>query len=204
MIKRFDNRIIFGVLMLLGGALLLLQTLGYLTDASDWFWGVIFVVAGAAFLTVLFSGQWWAVFPGMTLLALGVTALLPPSLEHYEGLTFLGGLGLAFWIVYFMNRSSWWALIPAGILTTLAVISVLPDRVIGLETGGLFFIGMAITFLLVALLAGHRWAYYPAAVLSVMGLLITASWMSFANYVWAAALIIAGGYLIFKYVTNRA
>lgn len=201
--KRFDPRIAFGVVLLLAGALLLLQTLGVLRDADNWFWGALFLLAGGAFMSLLFSGQWWAVFPGMTLLALGVASLLPDSLDNYEGLVFLGGIGGAFWIVYLMDRSNWWALIPAGVMTTLGIVSTLPDRLSGLETGGFFFLGLAITFLLVALLAGQRWGYYPAAALGIFGLLVTASLMSIANYIWAAALFAAGGYLIFRYATNR-
>lgn len=201
--KRFDPRIVFGVVLLLAGGLLLMQALGVLQEANNWFWGALFLLAGGAFMSLLFSGYWWAVFPGMTLLALGVTALLPEAWDNYEGLVFLGGIGLAFWIVYFMDRSSWWALIPAGVMTTLGIVSALPDRVSGLETGGFFFLGLAVTFLLVALLAGLRWAYYPAAVLGIFGLLVTASLMSIANYLWAAVLIAAGGYLIYKYATNR-
>jgi hypothetical protein len=201
--KRFDSRIILGVVLLMAGGLLLLQALGYLHNANDWFWGAFFLIAGAAFMSLLFSGHWWGVFPGMTLLALGVTILLPESLDDFGGMAFLGGIGIAFWIVYFMDRTNWWALIPAGVLTTLAVITVLPGRVAGIETGGFLFVGLALTFLLVALLAGMRWAYWPAAALGVMGLLMAASAMSFANYLWAFALIAAGGYLIFKFVTNR-
>jgi hypothetical protein len=201
--KRFDYRIILGVVLLLAGGLLLLQSMGYLSDANDWFWGAFFLIAGGAFMSLVFSGHWWGVFPGMTLIALGVTILLPDTMGDFGGMTFLGGIGIAFWIVYFTNREFWWALIPAGVLSTLAVITVLPSRVEGIETGGVLFLGMAITFLLVALLAGQRWAYWPAAALGVFGLLLTFSVMSFANYLWAAALIIAGGYMIFRYVTNR-
>jgi hypothetical protein len=201
--KRFDFRIVLGVVLLAGGGLLLLQTMGYLRDASDWFWGVAFLIAGAAFLSMLFSGQWWSVFPGMTLLALGVTVLLPESLDHLGGLTFLGGIAIAFWIVYIMDRSSWWALIPAGVLSTLALVSALPESVQGIGSGGIFFLGLALTFLLVALLAGMRWAYWPAGALGVLGFFTSISAVSFANYVWAVALMGAGGFLIYRYLTNR-
>jgi len=203
MLKKFDPRIVLGIVLLLGGGLLLLQTLGMLRDAADWFWGVVFLGAGGAFLSLLLAGHWWGVFPGMTLLALGITILLPESFENFEGLVFLGGIGIAFWIVYFMDRSNWWALIPAGVLSTLAIITMLPDRIGGMETGGFFFLGLGLTFLLVALVGGMRWAFYPAAVLGVIGLLTTASLMDFSNYIWAAGLIIAGGYMIFRYFANR-
>jgi len=198
--RRYDPRIIFGLLLLLGGGLLLAQTMGYLENASDYFWGGVFAVAGLAFLFLLFDGQWWAAFPGFTLAAIGTLILLPESLEDFGGAVFLGGIGLSFWAVYFMDRAErWWAIIPAGVLSTLAFVTFLPERIGGVETGGVFFLGLALTFLLVALLAGMRWAFWPAGALGVMGLLITASMMDMANYIWAAALIAAGGYLLFRY-----
>ena len=54
MMKRFDPRIIFGFLLLIGGGLTLLQAMGYLQDASDIFWGSIFVLLGLLFLSLLF------------------------------------------------------------------------------------------------------------------------------------------------------
>jgi hypothetical protein len=202
--KRFDARIVFGVMLLMGGGLMLLQAMGLLKNTPDIFWGGIFLVAGAAFLSLLFSGQWWSAFPGFTLAALGVLILLPDSLDDLGGAVFLGGIGLAFWLVYLMDRAErWWALIPAGVLTTLAFVSVLPGRIGIFETGGVFFLGLAATFLLVALLARMRWAYWPAGVLGIMGFLATVSLMDFANYIWAVILIGAGGFLLFKYFTKR-
>jgi len=201
--KRFDPRIVLGLILLLGGGLLLLQTMGYLKNASDIFWGAAFLVGGVIFLSLLMGGQWWGVFPGMTLLALGVIILSRGRLENFDGMVLLGGIGIAFWLVYLMDRERWWALIPGGVLSTLAVITVLPERVGAFETGGVFFLGLALTFLLVALAAGLRWAYYPAAALGVLGVLATMSMMNLANYVWAVVLILAGAFLIFRFFTNR-
>jgi hypothetical protein len=48
-----------------------------------------------------------------------------------------------------------------------------------------------------------RWAYWPALVLGVMGVLGLASLFEIANYIWAVVLIAAGGYLLFRYFSNR-
>ncbi|MBK8784514.1 MAG: hypothetical protein IPO22_22565 [Anaerolineales bacterium] len=48
--KRIDMRIVFGIMLILGGALALLDTFGYLKNASDIFWGGVFIVAGWHFL----------------------------------------------------------------------------------------------------------------------------------------------------------
>lgn len=252
--KRFDPRIVFGFLLLVGGGLALAQAMGLLKDASDIFWGGLFLAAGLIFLTLLFGGHWWSAIPGFTLAALGILILLPDPLSDFGGAIFLGGIGLSFWYVYLTSRvERWWALIPAGVLTALAVMIVVATRYenlggaiflggIGLsffavyfsgraerwwalipagvlvtlagvtiaaerfgefQTAGFFFFGLAITFLLVALLSNMRWAYWPACVLGVMGLLGIASLLEFANYLWAAGLIAAGGFMLFRYFSTR-
>jgi hypothetical protein len=202
--KRFDPQIVFGLLLLTGGTLALLQTMGYLKDASDVFWGGIFIAIGLAFLALLLGGHWWGVFPGFTLLALGVVIFLPDGIDDLGGLIFLGGIGLSFWVAYFTSpRERWWALIPAGVLTTLAGMTVAAERFGEFQTAGFFFLGLSATFLLVALLAGMRWAYWPALALGVMGVLGLASLFEIANYIWAVALMGVGVYLLIRYFSNR-
>ena len=197
--KRIDPSIVIGLVLILAGGLFVLQTRGILDNVGDVFWGTLFLAAGALFQFTYFTGSWWGVIPGCVLAGIGVLILLPESLEMFGGAVFLGSIGLAFWLVYFTARvERWWALIPAGVLSTLAVVSFLPDMVGGVATGGIFFLGLALTFLLVALLAHMRWAYYPAAALGGIGLLASLSAGDITNYVWAVVLIIAGGYLIYR------
>ena len=202
--KRFDPRIIFGFLLLFGGVLVLMQALGYLKNATNIFWGGTFIAIGLVFLTLLFSGNWWSAFPGFILFAIGLFMLLPDMKHDFIGALFLGSVALAFWITYVTAyQERWWALIPAGVLTTLAGMTIVSERFGDFQTAGLFFLGLAITFLLVALLTGMRWAYWPAAVLGVLGILGLASLLQIANYVYAIALIAAGGFIIYRYFTNR-
>jgi hypothetical protein len=252
--KRFDPRIIFGILLIAGGGLALAQTMGLLENASGIFWGGIFLVAGLAFLSLLFGGHWWASFPGFTLVALGALILLPKQLDDFGGALFLGGIALSFWYVYFTSRDQrWWAMIPAGVLTALALMIVVAERFeefggaiflggIGLsffavyltnraerwwalipggvlvtlggmtiaaqhfgefQTAGIFFLGLAATFLLVAVLAGMNWAYWPALVLGIMGFLGIASLLDIANYLWAVVLIGAGLFMLARYFAKR-
>ncbi len=127
------------------------------------------------------------------------SSFCPNSIEAYGGAIFLGAIGLAFWVVYFTSpRERWWAIIPAGVLTTLALITFLPDLIGDMATGSVFFFGLALTFLLVALLTGMRWAYWPAAALALVGLLAMFALGDVAGYAWAIVLIGAGGYLIFR------
>ncbi|MFN3492370.1 MAG: hypothetical protein ACK40V_09145, partial [Anaerolineales bacterium] len=82
---RFDSRIIIGLLLIAGGGLVLAQTMGYLENASKYFWGLVFVLGGLAFAPMLLNGEWWAVFPCFNLLSLGGVILLPESLEKLSG-----------------------------------------------------------------------------------------------------------------------
>lgn len=197
--KRIDPSIIGGLILVLAGSLFLLQSLGYLDNVGDLFWGGIFLAAGALFLFAFFTGSWWAVFPGCALAGIGALILLPDPLEIYGGALFLGAVGLSFWLAYFTDaRERWWAIIPAGVITTLAVVTFLPDLIGGEATGSVFFFGLALTFLLVAILSGRRWAYYPAAALALVGMLAMLALGSIANYIWAVVLICLGGYLIYR------
>jgi hypothetical protein len=198
--KRLDPSIVVGLALILLGGLFVLQTRGILQNVGDMFIGGAFLVGGVIFLFAYFTGSWWAAIPGCVLAGIGVLILLPNSLDQFGGAVFLGGIGLAFWLVYLPARNArWWALIPAGVLTTLAFVTFMPELAGGAATGGVFFLGLALTFLLVALLANMRWAWYPAAALGLLGFLTILFTGSFANYIWAAALILAGGYLIFRY-----
>lgn len=202
--KRLNPRIVIGTLLILAGGLGFLEAFGILRDASDVFWGVIFLLAGGAFLTVFVGGfsrgQWWAIIPGLILAGIGVSILLPDSLDDLGGAIFLGSIGLSFWLVYLSGRDRWWAIIPGGVLITLAVVSALPDSLFGgLGTGAVFFLGLALTFLLVALLAGMVWAYWPAGILGIIGVLaLFQSQVYLLTYIGAAALICVGVVIIWR------
>jgi hypothetical protein len=102
---------------------------------------------------------------------------------------------------------NWWAVIPGGVLLTLAIVAGLSENLEGIETGGVFFLGLGLTFALLALLPTGdgklTWALIPAVVLFLMGLLITAAAAEFINYVWPAALILGGLYLLYRAFRSR-
>jgi hypothetical protein len=64
------------------------------------------------------------------------------------------------------------------------------------ESGGVFFVGLGLTFLLVALLAKMRWAYIPAAILLLFGFFIGAPFIGLMEYAWIGILLIAGIVLV--------
>jgi hypothetical protein len=199
--RRLDGRLIIGLLLIAGGIIYLLQNLGYITWGSM-VWAVAFVIGGLAFLIGFIRDRaaWWAIIPGLALLGLGSIMTLQtvnPALEAtIGGSLFLGSIGLAFWLVYLRDRGMWWAVIPGGVLLTLALVAGLDEFNLGIETGGVFFLGLGLTFLLVAIIpttAGPlRWAFIPAGALLVMGILIGVGFERAINYLWPLALIVGG------------
>lgn len=78
----------------------------------------------------------------------------------------------------------------------------------GFETGGIFFLGLGLTFLLVAIIptpeGQMRWALIPAVILLVMGLLLTAALTQLINFIWPLALILLGLFLVLRAFRGRA
>jgi hypothetical protein len=208
-IRRYDSRLLLGVLLVLGGILSLLDATGVISNAGGIFWGLLFAAGGLFFLYMLINNRenWWAAFPAFTLLGLAASSFLPDSLEAYDGLVFFAGLSAGFWWVYFSSTNEhWWAIIPAGVLLTLGIVSVVDNVSAVSDTGGLFFLGLGLTFILVAVLpggSGRSWALIPGTILLVFGALLGTPLSGFTEYLWPAALIILGGYFVLRFFINR-
>jgi hypothetical protein len=211
--KIFSSRIAWGLLLIVGGLLFLLENLNILS-LSGLFWAILFAMAGVAFISTFLADRsaWWALIPGVIFLSLGgmlgMSVLAPRLADLWGGAFFLGGISLAFWLVYLADRRNWWAIIPAGVLATVALIAGLGEAAPGMELGGLFFLGIGLTFALVGVLpntgTNMRWAFIPAGIMIVLGLLITAASVNLINYIWPALLILAGLFLLLRtYIYRR-
>jgi hypothetical protein len=204
---RQSARIIFGFLLIFGGIFFFLNNLGLVTF-GNLIWAAVLGAAGIGFLAafVLDRTIWWTIIPGLTLLGTGLTigvSELFPEVGDWLGEVFiLGGIGASFLIIYLIRRSNWWAIIPSGTLLTLAVVSVVEGIFTGLETGGLFFIGLGLTFTVLYFVptpdGRMNWAIFPAGGLILFGLVVSAAAFNIFNFIWPAAIIIAGLYLIYR------
>lgn len=205
--KRYDPRLWLGGLLILGGVLALLQNLNIISNVSGIFWGLIWGGVGIYFLYRLFVyREWWAAFPGFILVGLALANFLPASLGAYDGLIFLGGISVAFLWVYFTDTSRWWAIIPAGVMLTLGTISVL-DEVSSADNDGILFIGLGLTFILLAILPGgssRSWALIPGTVLLVLGAILGTPFGGLTQYLWPVLLILLGGYFLFRFFRNQS
>lgn len=206
--KRSDWRIWVGGGLILLGALMLLERFGLFHGATDVFWGLIFLVGGGFFLyrfATNLRNEWWAAIPGFALLGIAVDNLLSTFVRgQWGGFFFLGLLGVGFFAIYIAGRDRWWALIPGGVLVTLAVTSFMSNNVSEVrDQGGIFFLGLGLTFLLVAVLASLQWAYIPGVILLLFGALLGTSFAGALNYLWPAILILAGLVLIWQFIRPK-
>lgn len=203
MIRKYDPRLIIGGLLVLGGLLSLLDTMGVIGNAGGIFWGLIWGAAGIYFLYLLMVDRvrnWWAAFPGFIFLGMALSSILPEPLDAFGGLVFFTAISLAFLWVFFTDTTRWWAIIPAGVMLTLGAVSAL-DEFSGPDTGGVLFVGLGLTFALVALLpggSGRSWAFIPAVILIIFGALLVPSF-GLTTYVGPALLILLGGFLVFRF-----
>jgi len=209
MVKILSSRLLWGLILLIGGLLLLLDSFGIIQGGSI-FWMVGSAIAGLLFLILYFTQHehWWALIPGVIFLTIattiGLNTFVPAyNSNHLEGPTILGGIALSFFLVYLAERGNWWALIPGGIMATIAVVAGMADSSSSsFASGGIFFLGLGITFALVALLPNTvgrmHWAWIPAIILMLFGLLILVSAENLINYLWPSILIVGGLLLIIR------
>jgi hypothetical protein len=203
---RFWWSIISGFLLVTAGVIFLLVNFNLITLNWEVLIGPLFGVGGLVFLLVflLNTDDWWALIPGFVLTGLGTIIFMSISMEdvgdQWAGAIFLGFISLAFLLIYFFHNEHWWAVIPGGVLFTLAIVSLLSEN--DLLSGGIFFLGMALTFGLIYILpkptGKAQWALYPAVILLLIGIMVTLGAVNLINYVWSVGLLIVGGYLILR------
>jgi hypothetical protein len=212
MFRWLESRIFWGGLLVLGGVVFLLQNLGILA-LGDLFWALLFGLGGAFFVAVFFQNRqnWWALIPGFVLLSVAALIVVERSLPQFNavlgGSIVLAGVGLSFLAIFLADAEHWWAVIPGGTLLSLAAVTAIGRAYPVVDTVGLFLLGMGFTFALLGLLPRKdgllRWAWWPAGVLIASAALVLASARSLLNFVWPAALILAGGYLVMRTLTPR-
>jgi len=146
----------------------------------------------------------WALIPALVLGFVGMIPLVA-LLANDQLVPVLVMLIFAvpFGVVFIAERRAWWALIPSGFFASIGA-GVLTDVLLGEGGGpavaGVMFLGWAATFGLLWLLRGRyptAWAVYPALACAWIALMV----LIFApalRFVWPVALIVGGGYVIFR------
>lgn len=203
--KPLDKGTLIGGLLVVFGGLLMLQTLGVIGSMIQLTFSLAFLAGGGIFLYVFLNDRrhWWALFPAAALgfIGLGIFSdIFFPGLD-IGGPLFLGGLGLAFLVVYAMNPQHLWAIIPGGALLTLAAVAGVNEfRFLRwINDGTVFFAGMALTFASLYFVAPAdtrsrwSWSLIVAAVLAAIAFMTVPFFWKLA---FPVVLIIIGAYLI--------
>lgn len=186
-----------GLLLIVAGLLALAQGRVPLPPLAEFAWLVALAFAATAVWRLLERratlGVRLAAHGGLIVLASSTTDLL-------AGPAFLGGIALAFWLVYATARDgrprTGWALIPAGAVTTLAAVATVDELLPRWDEGIFFLLGMTATFTAVYLLpraaGGGRWAIAPALVFAVLTVVANDPTGALARWAFPLALIGVG------------
>ena len=206
-------RIVGAVLLIVVGVLTALQNFGILGGGIDFVWALLFLAGGGLFVYLFATNRanWWAIIPGCALVALGVIIAvewLASDLQaDWGGIIFTLAIALSFLIVYLNDREQWWSIIPGGVMLTIAVTVFLTELLHVEDAGGVFIIGLGLTFCLLYLLpspAGRmKWALIPGIVLAVLGVVMLAAAVPAMNLVWPIALILGGVFFVFQALKSR-
>ncbi len=209
---KMNWRYLVGIGLIALGVLALLDNI-LNVNLSAYLWSILFILGGGAFVAVLVSdrNQWWASFPGFTLLGIGALIGLEELLPNFAGQVgaslVLGGIGLSFVVVYLLRREFWWALIPAGVMASL-VVMILIEPLVGDSAAWMFLLGLGLTFGAIYLIPGPNgekmeWAIWPAGVMIVLALVVMVASVQWAGYLVPVFMILLGGLLVFRALRQR-
>ena len=75
--KMLNSRIFWGILVIVGGVMALLDNLGVI-GFSDLFWAIIAGLGAAFFLSIFFQNRsyWWSLIPGVSLIGIALSIVL--------------------------------------------------------------------------------------------------------------------------------
>jgi hypothetical protein len=212
MILRIRNTI--GILLIVGGGLLILQNLNLFSgNVENIIWAVLFGALGAFFLSryLVRRENWGWLIPGVSLLGIGISnivELIPTVGDMYSEFIILGSIGLSLVLIYLNNRIHWWALVPGGLLISLGVGSIVEKfNPVWVDSGSILFLGLGISFLILFLIPTPygrlKWAWVPALILLVLGLVVAIGENLAIGGFIAPAIIIVLGLLILVNVIRK-
>ncbi len=202
---------LLGGLLVLIGVAALLDTLSVIPFGGV-LWGALFGLGGLAFILYLIQNRtaWWAIIPGVILIGLSViivvSSLFPNFEGEFGGFILFFSISAAFWVVYMMNNKFWWAIIPGGVMAALAL-TILVGELTTFDGGGIFLLGIALTFLLLTILPGmegnRQWPFIPAGILFVISLFAFFEDFNISSLIWAFILIAFGGFLVVRSLLQK-
>lgn len=208
--------IIIGSMIILIGVLILLANLDVLNISGDISVGGIFLLIGITLFSFYFSDKqkYYFLILGGSFCTLGATIVVQALRmipfyyrDNLSWVVFLAGVGLVFLSIYLTRKQLAWSLLPSGFFLTLSIMTLIKTYT-WLQTAELWFIlliGWSLTlyifYLLSQKLYHSGWAKIVSivfAVLSVFVLYLSNRDSIVFRIIFPAALILAGGYFLYR------
>lgn len=205
--QSMKSGLVLGGLLIVFGVMALLETV---TDLGEWVWVAVLTVGGLGVYAVyatdrteksllIISYAMLAVAGLVTMLTLGV--LNDPYVATYV----LLAIALPFLVGFLFNRTNWGLLIPAyvllavGVMVPLIDLGVLDDTLVA----SYVLFAVAIPFFVVYIRnTKNWWALIPGGILAIIALSFLIAEAS-VEYIFAAALIVAGILIVVRQFTRR-
>jgi predicted membrane protein len=199
--------LVLGGLLIVFGVLALLETV---TDLGEWVWVAVLTVGGLGVYAVYATDRtekWLLIISYAMLAVAGLVTLLTLGIldDPYIATYVLFAIGLPFLVAYLFNRANWGLLIPAYVLLVIGVFVPLED--LGVLDDNLtvtyILFAIAIPFFVVFIRNSKNWwALIPGGILAVIALSFLIAEAS-VEYIFAAALIVAGILIVVRQFTRR-
>lgn len=208
--KERNLNLLWGVILVLVGALFLLQNVGWIPELAASVWVILFSGASILFVaTYLAQGvrAWGWLFPALSCGAIAlIIGLAEAGLDGaYLGTLMLWAVSVPFWVAYLSNRqANQWALIPGWATAVIGGVVLLADIVRGEWIGALIMFGIALPFLIVYVRDRKQWwALIPAYVMGVLGIVILLSMGAAGETIGALFMFAIGLPFLVVYLRNQ-
>ena len=205
--QSMKSGLVLGGLLIVFGVLALLETV---TDLGGWVWVAVLTVGGLGVYAVYATDRtekWLLIISYAMLAVAGLVTLLTLGIldDPYIATYVLFAIGLPFLVAYLFNRANWGLLIPAYVLLAVGVFVPLTELGVVDDNSTVTYIlfAVAIPFFVVFIRNSKNWwALIPGGILAVIALSFLIAEAS-VEYIFAAALIVAGILIVVRQFTRR-
>lgn len=204
--KRLE--VVWGLLLVLLGAIFFAEQTGVLPDFARTTWMIVLAGISVLFFAgYLLNGwrQWGLLLPATVAGSLSLIIWMTEDGRNdlLAGSLLMAAVSLPFWVAFAADRQRhWWAFIPGWATAALALVILLSEQVRSEFLGSFVMFAVGLPFLAVYLFnRKNRWALIPAFVLFVIGLVVLMS--TAVGDEWIGALVLAAIAMPFLFVYFR-
>jgi len=206
--KDTRNAVVGGGLLLLFGALLLIQEF---VEISSWIWVGVLILSGLGVYGVysIAREEAWMLILSYVLLAFGIMIALVTGdiLEDAFVATYvLAAIAIPFIFSYFRgDRTNWGLLIPAYVLIAVGVMVPLLETDTLTDTTVPAYVMFAVALPFLVVFFGNTsqwWALIVGGIIAILGVALLLD-SDLTEYVTPIALILVGGGILVRLITKR-